>query len=101
MRELPKIISVDDHVVEPAHVWNTWLPERFRESGPRVIREKWAPFIHKPGARYENTIDPEGTEGDAWLYEDRLIYVQKSFVAIPQSATPDGIEGGSTAPRCR
>ena len=36
MRELPKIISVDDHVVEPAHVWNTWLPERFRESGPRV-----------------------------------------------------------------
>jgi hypothetical protein len=39
MRELPKIISVDDHVVEPAHVWNTRLPERFRESGPRVIRE--------------------------------------------------------------
>ena len=94
MRELPKIISVDDHVVEPAHVWNTWLPERFRECGPRVIRQKWAPFIHKPGARYENTVDPEGTEGDAWLYEDRLIYVQKSFVAIPQSATPDGIEGG-------
>ena len=93
MRELPKIISVDDHVVEPAHVWNTWLPERFRECGPRVIRQKWAPFIHKPGARYENTVDPEGTEGDAWLYEDRLIYVQKTFVAIPQSATPDGIEG--------
>jgi hypothetical protein len=37
MRELPKIIWVDDHVVEPAHVWNTWLPERFRHIGPRGI----------------------------------------------------------------
>ena len=35
MRELPKIISVDDHVVEPAHVWQTWLPEKWRERGPR------------------------------------------------------------------
>ena len=23
---IPKIISVDDHVVEPAHVWQSWLP---------------------------------------------------------------------------
>ena len=30
---LPKIISVDDHVVEPPHLWQTWLPERFRERG--------------------------------------------------------------------
>lgn len=35
---LPRIVSVDDHVVEPAHVWQTWLPERFRERGPRVER---------------------------------------------------------------
>ena len=34
--DLPKIISVDDHVVEPAHVWQTWLPEKHREKGPRV-----------------------------------------------------------------
>ncbi len=25
---LPMIVSVDDHVVEPAHVWQNWLPER-------------------------------------------------------------------------
>jgi predicted TIM-barrel fold metal-dependent hydrolase len=92
--ELPKIISVDDHVVEPAHVWQSWLPERFRAAGPRVVRDRWAPFVHKPGAKYENRTDPEGTPGDAWIYEDRLIYVQKSFVAIPRSATPNGIHGG-------
>ena len=25
---IPRIISVDDHVVEPPHVWETWLPAR-------------------------------------------------------------------------
>ena len=33
--DLPKIVSVDDHVVEPPHVWQTWLPEKHRERGPR------------------------------------------------------------------
>jgi predicted TIM-barrel fold metal-dependent hydrolase len=90
MRELPKIISVDDHVVEPPHVWQTWLPEKWRERGPRVERKKWGPFVHKPGARYENREDPDGLWGDAWYLDGKLIYVQKRFVAIPLDATPGG-----------
>ena len=39
--ELPKIVSVDDHVVEPAHVWQTWLPEKYREKGPHIERKRW------------------------------------------------------------
>jgi len=88
--EVPKIVSVDDHVVEPRHVWQTWLPEKYRERGPRVERKRWAPFLHHPGAKYTNTEDPEGEWGDAWVYEDRLIYVHKKFVAIPVEATPGG-----------
>ena len=38
---IPKIISVDDHVVEPPHVWRAWLPARFRDRGPRVERRRW------------------------------------------------------------
>ena len=87
---VPKIVSVDDHVVEPPHVWQTWLPEKHRERGPRVERKRWAPFEHHPGAKYTNTEDPNGDWGDAWYYEDRLVYVNKKFVAIPLSATPDG-----------
>ena len=90
MAELPKIISVDDHVVEPAHVWQTWLPEKHREKGPRVERKRWGAFKLKKGAKYEMTEDPEGEWGDAWIYEDKLIYVQKKFVAIPLAATPGG-----------
>ena len=28
---IPKIISVDDHVVEPAHTWERWLPAKYRD----------------------------------------------------------------------
>ena len=87
---IPKIISVDDHVVEPSHVWQTWLPEKYREKGPRIERKRWGSFSLKPGAKYTNTEDPEGMWGDAWIFEDRLIYVHKRFVAIPLDATPDG-----------
>ena len=85
--ELPKIISVDDHVVEPAHVWQTYLPEKHRARGPRVERKRWGAFRLKKGAKYEMTEDAEGEWGDAWIYEDKVIYVQKKFVAIPLSAT--------------
>ena len=88
--ELPKIISVDDHVVEPPHVWQTYLPAKHREQGPRVERATWAPFVHRPGARYDNTMDPDGQAGDYWVFEDEIIYVHKRFVAIPLEATPDG-----------
>jgi predicted TIM-barrel fold metal-dependent hydrolase len=88
--DVPKIVSVDDHVVEPPHVWQSYLPERHRERGPRVERKRWAPFVHHPGAKYTNTEDPDGEWGDAWVYEDRLIYVNKKFVAIPLEATPGG-----------
>ena len=90
MRELPKIISVDDHVVEPSHVWQTWLPEKWRERGPRVERKKWGPFKLRPGAKYSMEEDPDGLWGDAWYLDGELIYVQKRFVAIPLDATPDG-----------
>ena len=36
-RGLPKIISVDDHVVEPPHVWQDRLPEKYKDAGPRIV----------------------------------------------------------------
>ncbi len=88
--DLPKIISVDDHVVEPPHVWQQWLPAKFREKGPRVERGTFGEFTHQTGAKYNNVIDPDGRPGDYWVFEDKLIYVHKKFVAIPLEATPDG-----------
>src|SRR5215212_11606957 len=91
--DLPKIISVDDHVVEPPHVWQTWLPEKWQERGPKVESKKWGAFRHKAGARYDMQEDPDGEWGDAWYYDGKLIYVHKKFVAIPQEATVEGPNG--------
>ena len=36
--DLPLIVSVDDHVIEPATVWTDRLPARDHEVGPRIVR---------------------------------------------------------------
>ena len=90
MTELPKIISVDDHVVEPPHVWQDRLPARMRERGPRVERARCGDFSLAAGASYKQEKTDDGRWGDSWIYEDRLIYVHKRHVAIPLDATPDG-----------
>jgi predicted TIM-barrel fold metal-dependent hydrolase len=78
--ELPKIISVDDHVVEPPHVWRDWLPARFRDRGPRVERRGIGAMEHLGGGTYRQTFDDDGPQADCWVYED-LVYVHKRHVA--------------------
>jgi predicted TIM-barrel fold metal-dependent hydrolase len=78
--EIPKIISVDDHVVEPAHLWQTWLPEKFKERGPRSERRGIGSMRHIGGGTYEQTFDPDGPKADCWIYED-LVYINKRHVA--------------------
>ena len=80
MTELPKIVSVDDHVVEPPHLWETWLPEKFVERGPHVERRGIGHMRHTGGGQYEQTFDPEGPQADCWVYED-LVYINKRHVA--------------------
>jgi len=78
--DFPKIVSVDDHVVEPPHVWGTWLPAKHREAGPRVERRGIGNMRHVGGGAYEQTFDPEGPQADCWIYED-LVYIHKRHVA--------------------
>ena len=34
MAEVPRIISVDDHVVEPPDLWSSRLPAKYQRPGP-------------------------------------------------------------------
>ena len=80
MGELPKIISVDDHVVEPPHLWQQWLPDKFKDRGPRSERRGIGAMKHIGGGAYEQSFDPDGPQADCWIYED-LVYVNKRHVA--------------------
>jgi predicted TIM-barrel fold metal-dependent hydrolase len=84
------IISVDDHVVEPPHLWQDRLPAKLREKGPRVERARWGDIVLGAGASYKQEMTDDGRWGDYWVYEDRLIYLHKRHVTIPLVATPDG-----------
>ena len=78
--DFPKIVSVDDHVVEPPHVWERWLPAKHRDKGPRVERRGIGTMRHVGGGTYEQTFDSDGPQADCWVYED-LVYIHKRHVA--------------------
>ena len=42
------LISVDDHVLEPGHVWQDRVPARYKDAAPRLVHD---------------------AEGEAWVYE--------------------------------
>lgn len=46
------IISADDHVVEPPHVFEGRLPRKFIEAGPRIVDEGAAEIWHYDGQRF-------------------------------------------------
>jgi predicted TIM-barrel fold metal-dependent hydrolase len=68
VREIPKIISIDDHVIEPPHVWQTWLPAKLREQGPRVVRDTYG--IDWVQGNQVFTKGGDGPETDWWVYGD-------------------------------
>lgn len=56
-----KIFSVDDHIVEPANLWSTRVPAKFRDQAPHVVEQGGREF---------------------WLYEDqRLLTMGLNAVA--------------------
>ena len=62
MREY-RLIDADCHVVEPPHIWDRWLPKRYHDRAPRLVK------------------DEEG--GDAWQFVPGgpLMYI--GLVATP------------------
>jgi predicted TIM-barrel fold metal-dependent hydrolase len=70
--EIPRIISVDDHVVEPPTLWSDRLPAKYQDRGPRVERDR-AKFSFVGGKfSFEKGV-PDGEWCDWWLY-DGLVY---------------------------
>ena len=69
MADMPWIISVDDHVVEPPNVWMDRLPKKYADIGPRIVRAPMGEITFIGG---KLTVVPgsEGFPTDWWYYED-------------------------------
>ncbi|MEX2267940.1 MAG: amidohydrolase, partial [Acidimicrobiia bacterium] len=72
MAEFPKIVSVDDHVVEPPNVWQDRLPAKYEEIGPRTMRAPLGEMTFV-GGKFSYAPGDDGPMCDWWLYED-LVY---------------------------
>jgi predicted TIM-barrel fold metal-dependent hydrolase len=71
MQEVPRIISVDDHVVEPPNLWQDRLPAAFCERGPRIVRKKMRLAESVTGGMGGGWVEADdGDWCDVWLYDD-------------------------------
>jgi predicted TIM-barrel fold metal-dependent hydrolase len=76
--ELPLIISVDDHVIEPGDLWQRYLARGLRDAGPRLTRTKG---IFLPSTRGEWKEDESGNWADIWTFGDYQMAVIPGFAA--------------------
>ena len=69
MQYFPKIISVDDHVIEPPNLFER-VPQRYRDRAPRLERRfGTAQLLAERGAFVEGD-GPGARWCDVWMYED-------------------------------
>ena len=87
---MPMIVSVDDHIIEPADMFTSRFPSKYLDQAPRVERRNIRGAKMVGAGTYELDEDPSGRPADCWIYDDKTIYVHKSHVAIPNWAVPGG-----------
>ena len=93
---LPLFISADDHVIEPAHVWQDNLPARFRDTGPRLVRRRG--HVDWMGRTWTLAENESGPWADCWSYDGALFPIVRTLGAISYPAM--GVEARplSTSP---
>lgn len=86
LERIPPIVSVDDHVVEPAHLWQAWLPRRFAQdpASPRIERRGLEGLSFQGGTSYQvsYTDDPSAPQADCWVYEDLVVPHKRHIAAV-------------------
>src|SRR3954470_16814892 len=80
MEDFPLIISVDDHVIEHATVWQDRLPAKYADVGPRVIQERGT--MQFVGGVFSYEPSDEGELCDWWLYEDKRVPQTRLSAAV-------------------
>jgi predicted TIM-barrel fold metal-dependent hydrolase len=102
LARIPPIVDLDAHIVEPADVWSSRLPAKYREIGPHVeYLPSGTPILD--GGGY---IEEPGTEGPPiawWFYEDHRYSVKRLIAAAGYSAdeiTTQGIGFDDMRPGC-
>ena len=71
MTATPLIVSPDDHVQAPAHVWQERLPAGLRDRGPRIERLRGFADLGHGDIRF--VPDDTGHMADVWHYDGKQV----------------------------
>ncbi len=84
-RVIPRIVSVDDHVIEPADTWTKRLPAKYQDIGPRLERLR-VDNLAFDGMNYSfDIVDNKSDNGkfaDFWCYEDLKVPMRRIITAV-------------------
>jgi predicted TIM-barrel fold metal-dependent hydrolase len=93
-RELPWMISVDDHIIEPPHLFETWLPRKYQDRAPRVERR----LISRASTLFNGLVeDPDGDPGDVWFFGDSAYVLRRPILILDGVETTPEMRGNEPA----
>ena len=99
---IPKIISADDHVIEPAHVWQDRMPSKHKELAPKIVIAPQGEMTLNDGVWLETP--GTGDKMAAWWHFENKRYQIKQMVACPgippEEVTMEGVTYDDIAPGC-
>jgi predicted TIM-barrel fold metal-dependent hydrolase len=99
--DLPRLISVDDHVIEPEHVWRDNLPPRYRETGPTIVRRRGRSAVRNKA--WVLAEDDSAEWADCWRYDGQLFTIERNLAALsfpPESRLPGPAVYDELLPGC-
>lgn len=92
--DLPMIISVDDHIIEPPTLFERWLPAKYQDRAPRVERR----LISKESKLFNGLVeDPDGDPGDVWLFGDSAYVLRRPILILDGVETSADMRGNEPA----
>jgi predicted TIM-barrel fold metal-dependent hydrolase len=92
--ELPRIISVDDHIIEPPDLFQRWLPEKYRDRAPRVERR----LISRESKLFNGLVeDPDGVPGDVWFFGASAYVLRRPILVLKGVETTAEMRGNEPA----
>lgn len=83
-----RLISPDDHIQEPAHLWQSRVSAKFRAGAPRVERKKGR-CTHLGDGYFEFIDDTEkGFTADVWQFDGRQVPILRIAAAVGKQKEP-------------
>ena len=101
MARIPRVVSPDDHIQEPPHLWESRLPAKLRERGPRVERLKGRVALNNGNLGFVESDD--GAVGDVWRYDGSNVPIVRiaAAVGVPRDQVDAGpVTFDELAPGC-